>query len=49
MAIQWVAKVGEGCEVTGISRKKEHLNVAEKLGAEKHIPIYESLKKEFFD
>ena len=33
MAIQF-AKV-EGCEVTGISRKKEHLNVAEKLGAEK--------------
>ena len=40
MAIQF-AKV-EGCEVTGISRKKEHLNVAEKLGAEKTFQFTES-------
>ena len=40
MAIQF-AKV-EGCEVTGISRKKEHLNVAEKLGAGKTFQFTES-------
>ena len=40
MAIQF-AKV-EGCEVIGISRKKEHLNVAEKLGAEKTFQFTES-------
>ena len=40
MAIQF-AKV-EGCEVTGVSRKKDHLNVAEKLGAEKTFQFTES-------
>ena len=40
MAIQF-AKV-EGCEVIGISRKKEHLDVAEKLGAEKTFQFTES-------
>ena len=40
MAIQF-AKV-EGCEVTGVSRKKEHLNVAENLGAEKTFQFTES-------
>ena len=40
MAIQF-AKVS-GCEVTGVSRKKEHLNVAEKLGAEKTFQFTES-------
>ena len=39
-AIQF-AKV-EGCEVTGVSRKKEHLNVAENLGAEKTFQFTES-------
>ena len=40
MAIQF-AKVA-GCEVTGVSRKKEHLNVAEKLGAKKTFQFTES-------
>ncbi len=40
MAIQF-AKV-EGCEVTGVSRKKDHLNVAEKIGAEKTFQFTES-------
>ena len=43
MAIQF-AKV-EGCEVTGISRKKEHLNVAKKLGAQKVFQFIESQDK----
>ena len=43
MAIQF-AKV-EGCRVTGISRNKEHLNVAEKLGAEKIFQFTESQDK----
>ena len=40
MAIQF-AKV-EGCEVTGISRKKKHLDVAESLGAQKVFQFTES-------
>ena len=40
MAIQF-AKV-EGCEVTGVSRKKKHLDVAEKLGAQKVFQFTES-------
>ena len=40
MAIQF-AKV-EGCEVTGISRKKKHLDVAQKLGAKKVFQFTES-------
>ena len=43
MAIQF-AKV-EGCEVTGISRKKKHLDVAEKLGAQKVFQFIESQDK----
>ena len=43
MAIQF-AKV-EGCEVTGVSRKKEHLDVAEKLGAYKVFQFIESQDK----
>ena len=43
MAIQF-AKV-EGCEVTGISRKKEHLDVAEKLGAHKVFQFIESQER----
>ena len=43
MAIQF-AKV-EGCEVTAISRKKEHLDVAEKLGAQKVFQFIESQDK----
>ena len=40
MAIQF-AKV-EGCEVTGISRKKKHLDVAKSLGAQKVFQFTES-------
>ena len=40
MAIQF-AKV-EGCEVTGISRQKKHLDVAESLGAQKVFQFTES-------
>ena len=40
MAIQF-AKV-EGCEVTGISRKQNHLDVARKLGAQKIFQFTES-------
>ena len=40
MAIQF-AKI-EGCEVTGVSRKKKHLDVAEKLGAQKVFQFTES-------
>ena len=40
MAIQF-AKV-EGCEVTGVSRKKRHLEVAKSLGAEKVFQFVES-------
>ena len=40
MAIQF-AKV-EGCEVTGISRKQNHLDVAKKLGAQKVFQFTES-------
>jgi propanol-preferring alcohol dehydrogenase len=40
MAIQF-AKV-EGCEVTGVSRKKKPLDVAEKLGAQKVFQFTES-------
>ena len=43
MAIQF-AKV-EGCEVTGISRKKEHLDVSKKLGAQKVFQFIESQDK----
>ena len=43
MAIQF-ARV-EGCEVTGVSRKKKHLDVAEKLGAQKVFQFIESQDK----
>ena len=43
MAIQF-AKV-EGCEVTGISRKKKHLDIAESLGAQKVFQFIESQEK----
>jgi len=46
MAIQF-AKV-EGCEVIGISRKKEHLDVAKSLGAQKVFQFTES-QEDFLD
>ena len=38
MAIQF-AKV-EGCEVSGVSRKEKHLDVAKKLGADNVIYLF---------
>ena len=35
-------KIFEGCEVTGISRKKKHLDVAESLGAQRVFQFTES-------
>ena len=46
MAIQF-AKV-EGCEVTGISRKEKHLDVAKKLGAD-NIFVYISDQERFLN
>ena len=43
MAIQF-AKI-EGCEVTGISRKNKHLDVAKDLGAQKVFQFIESQDK----
>ena len=44
MAIQF-AKI-EGCEVSGVSRKEKHLEVAKKLGAD-NVFIYSSNQKQF--
>ena len=44
MAIQF-AKI-EGCEVSGVSRKEKHLEVAKKLGAD-NVFIYSSDQKQF--
>jgi len=44
MAIQF-AKI-EGCEVSGVSRKEKHLEVAKKLGAD-NIFVYSSNQKQF--
>ena len=44
MAIQF-AKV-EGCEVSGVSRKEKHLEVAKKLGAD-NVFVYSSNQKQF--
>jgi len=44
MAIQF-AKI-EGCEVSGISRKEKHLEVAKKLGAD-NVFVYSSNQKQF--
>ena len=46
MAIQF-AKIA-GCEVTGISRKENHLNVAKKLGADNTI-VYNTNQEEFLE
>ena len=46
MAIQF-AKIS-GCEVTGISRKENHLNVAKKLGADNTL-VYSIKQKEFLE
>ena len=46
MAIQF-AKIA-GCEVTGISRKENHLNVAKELGADNTI-VYETNQEEFLE
>jgi len=44
MAIQF-AKI-EGCEVSGVSRKEKHLEVAKKLGAD-NVFVYSSNQKQF--
>jgi len=44
MAIQF-AKI-EGCEVSGVSRKEKHLEVAKKLGAD-NVFVYSSDQKQF--
>ena len=44
MAIQF-AKI-EGCEVSGVSRKEKHLEVAKKLGAD-NVYVYSSNQKQF--
>jgi len=44
MAIQF-AKI-EGCEVSGVSRKEKHLEVAKKLGAD-NLFVYSSNQKQF--
>jgi propanol-preferring alcohol dehydrogenase len=44
MAIQF-AKI-EGCEVSGVSRKEKHLEVAKKLGAD-YVFVYSSNQKQF--
>jgi len=44
MAIQ-IAKI-EGCEVSGVSRKVKHLEVAKKLGAD-NVFVYTSNQKQF--
>jgi len=44
MAIQF-AKI-EGCEVSGVSRKEKHLEVAKKLGAD-NVFVYSSEQKQF--
>jgi len=44
MAIQ-LAKI-EGCEVSGVSRKEKHLEVAKKLGAD-NVFVYSSNQKQF--
>jgi len=46
MAIQF-AKV-EGCDVSGISRKEKHLDVAKKLGAD-NVFVYSSNQNEFLE
>ena len=46
MAIQF-AKIA-GCEVTGISRKENHLNVAKELGADNTI-VYNTNQEEFLE
>ena len=46
MAIQF-AKI-EGCNVSGISRKEKHLDVAKKLGAD-NVFVYSSNQKQFLD
>ena len=46
MAIQF-AKI-EGCNVSGISRKEKHLDVAKKLGAD-NIFVYSSNQKQFLE
>ena len=44
MAIQF-AKI-EGCEVSAISRKEKHLDVAKKLGTD-NVFVYSSSQKQF--
>jgi len=46
MAIQF-AKI-EGCEVSGVSRKEKHLEVAKKLGAD-NVFVYSSNQKQFLE
>ena len=46
MAIQF-SKV-EGCEVTGVSRKEKHLDVAKKLGADNTF-VYLSDQEKFLN
>ena len=46
MAIQF-AKIS-GCEVTGVSRKENHLNVAKKLGADNTL-VYSTNQEEFLE